>query len=32
MEKFQNGKAPGIDNIPPDLLKGIGPIMTEEEI
>ena len=30
IEKFQNGKAPGTDNIPPDLLKDLGPIMTEE--
>ena len=30
IEKFEVGKAPGIDNIPPDLLIHIGPIMIEE--
>ena len=30
IHKFEKGKAPGIDNIPPDLLMDIGPIMTEE--
>ena len=30
IEKFEVGKAPGIDNIPPDLLAHIGPIVVEE--
>ena len=30
INKFTKGKAPGVDNIPPDLLMNIGPIMTEE--
>ena len=30
INKFEKGKAPGIDNILPDLLMNIGPIMIEE--